>query len=185
MLFHSVPSTWLGSLLYFIFLRYCICCVLLFFLTFLFVVRLFKLFFTCLFCVFPFHSFFLCMLVSGLLFLLWSAIPSVPAAWLYFLLWHLLIYWSGERQAIGGWHRVAMAAHLQHLDTLENRFVTRRPSLCPITCTSVGQSLPQPFYPQYLPFILVLLPCKMSFFLLVSTEMFFKSSPIDYLCPWA
>lgn len=71
------------------------------------------------------------MLASGLLFLLWGAVSSVSAPWLYLVLWHILIYWSGERQATGGWHRVAMAAHLQHIHSLDDRFVTRCPSLCP------------------------------------------------------
>lgn len=100
--------------------------------------RLFQLYFhmsaLISFCLFSPPFFSPRMLVSGLLFLLRSAVPSVPAPWLYLLLWHLLIHWSGERQAIGGWYRVAMAAHLQHLQTLDSRFVTRCPSLCPITC---------------------------------------------------
>lgn len=81
--------------------------------------------------VFSPPSFFPCMLVSGILFLLWGAVPSDPAAWLHLLLWHLLIYWSGERQATGERHRVAVAAHLQHVHNLGDRFVIRCPSLCP------------------------------------------------------
>lgn len=126
--------------------------------------------FTCLFwslLCFLLHSFFVfpCMLASGLLFLLWGAVPSVPAAWLHLLLWHLLIYGSGERQATGGWHRVAMAAHLQHIHNLDDRFVTRCPSVCPLLkipqyiCTCVSQSqLPLPFYLQCLTLVLTL-PC--------------------------
>lgn len=105
------------------------------------------------------------MFLSGLLFLLWGAVPSVPAPWLHLLLRHLLIYWSGERQATGGWHGVAMAAHLQHTHTLDDRFVTRCPSLCPSIPAPVSQSqLLPPFYPQNLPLVLTPLPCKMSFF---------------------
>lgn len=51
-----------------------------------------------------------CMLASGLLFLLRGAVPPVPAARLHLLLRHLLIYWSGERQATGGWHRVVLGS---------------------------------------------------------------------------
>lgn len=60
-LFHNHPSTWLYSLLYLIF--WGICCVLLFFLRVLFVVRIFKFSFTCLFwslLCFPFPFFFFC-----------------------------------------------------------------------------------------------------------------------------
>lgn len=44
---------------------------------------------------------FLCMLGSGVLFLLRGAVPSVSAARLHLLLWHLSIHRSGERQAAG------------------------------------------------------------------------------------
>ncbi len=91
-------------------------------------------------CVFSIHPFFLCILVLGLLFLLRGAVPSVPAARLHLLLRHLFIYWSGERQAAGGWHRVAMAAHLQHIHTLDDRFVTRCPCLTQYYCTCASQS---------------------------------------------
>lgn len=80
---------------------------------------------------------------SGFLFLLRSAVPSVPAAWLHLVLRHFTIYWSGERKAIGGWHRIALASHLQHYQNLANRFVAMCSSCHPIT-PSPATSLPCP-----------------------------------------
>lgn len=47
---------------------------------------------------------------SGLLFLLRSAVPPVPAARLHLLLRHLLVHWPGERPAAGGRHRLGTLA---------------------------------------------------------------------------
>lgn len=80
---------------------------------------------------------------SGLLFLLRSAVPSVPAARVHLVLRHFLIYWSGERKAIGGRHRITLASHLQLSQTLVNRFVAMCSSHCPINPNTTNQaSLP-------------------------------------------
>jgi len=115
--------------------------------TFLFFICFVFSFFSCCFYTCLFWSLFCstllffsaCTLVSGLLFLLWGAVPSVSAAWLRLLLWHLLIYGSGERPATRGWHRVAMAAHLPHIHTLDHRFVTSCLYLWPppLPCESI------------------------------------------------
>lgn len=114
---------------------------------------------------FLFHPLFF---ASGLLFLLWGAVPSVSAPWLYLLLRHLLIYRSGERQAAWGRHRVATAAHIQHILTLDDRFVARCPSLrpcrtCPRTPAPAASLNPNYYFPfcfQYLTLETSALTCK-------------------------
>lgn len=152
-----MPSAWLLSLLCLVF----VCCFLFLICTPLFTHLILSLlvphptsiFFSMHVSVRPFVSFMGCSPVSS------SAVaPSPPPAPPYLLIWRAAGYWGVTRSSHG-------STFTTHTHTLDDRFVTRCPSLCPSIPAPVSQSqLLPPFYPQNLPLVLTPLPCKMSFF---------------------